>query len=310
MLLPDHWPAYISWSTYEENQTRLDANRSKHKGVPRGGPSLLAGILFCGRCGHRMVTCYRNNGRDLRYDRTHDQINHGAPHCQSLSGGALDVLVTSLMLEVCVLRRSRSACSWPRMSSWSGRGGIASGRCAWSRQTTRSSAPSGNMMLSSRRTGSSPAPWSSAGTPHGGRGRPRRSRRRPAPAPPQLTPADREAIRALAEDIPGLWWAATTTAAERKQIARLLLERVEVTVAGVSENAEVVVLGRRAAEPARAGPLGAAPSSSHVTPSCSPASVACRRKGCVRRRSPARCRRMAGGRRTVRASPRAVSGGC
>jgi excisionase family DNA binding protein len=44
----------------------------------------------------------------------------------------------------------------------------------------------------------------------------------------------------LAEDIPGLWRAATTTAAERKQIARLLLERVEVTVAGVSENAEVV----------------------------------------------------------------------
>ena len=93
MLLPDRWPAYITWSTYEENQTRLSANRSKHKGVPRGGPSLLAGILFCGRCGHRMVTCYRNNGRDLRYDCTHDQINHGAPHCQSLSGGPLDALV-------------------------------------------------------------------------------------------------------------------------------------------------------------------------------------------------------------------------
>ena len=100
VLLPDRWPAYISWSTYEENQTRFDANRSKHKGVPRGGPSLLAGILFCGRCGHRMVTCYRNNGRDLRYDCTHDQINHGAPHCQSLSGGTLDALVTGLVLEV------------------------------------------------------------------------------------------------------------------------------------------------------------------------------------------------------------------
>ena len=55
--LPDRWPAYISWSSDEENQKRLDADRSKHKGVPRGGPSLLAGILFCGRCGHRMVTC-------------------------------------------------------------------------------------------------------------------------------------------------------------------------------------------------------------------------------------------------------------
>ena len=47
-----------------------------------------------------MVTCYRNNGRDLRYDCTHEQINHGTPHCQSLSGGTLDALVTDLILEV------------------------------------------------------------------------------------------------------------------------------------------------------------------------------------------------------------------
>jgi hypothetical protein len=40
--------------------------------------------------------------------------------------------------------------------------------------------------------------------------------------------------------VPALWHAATTTAAERKEIVRLLLERVEVTVAGLSEQAEVI----------------------------------------------------------------------
>jgi hypothetical protein len=48
--------------------------------------------------------------------------------------------------------------------------------------------------------------------------------------PSQLSEQQREAIRRLAADLPALWQAATTTAGERKQIARLLLERVTVVV--------------------------------------------------------------------------------
>src|SRR3982751_5861906 len=47
-----------------------------------------------------MVTCYRNDGRDLRFECTRDQVNRGGPRCQSLSGGALDELVAGLVLEV------------------------------------------------------------------------------------------------------------------------------------------------------------------------------------------------------------------
>jgi hypothetical protein len=70
----------------EENQRRLMANRSKHKGVPRGGPSLLAGLLYCGRCGSRMVTCYRSNGRDLRYDCTRAALLTARNHHRVGSG--------------------------------------------------------------------------------------------------------------------------------------------------------------------------------------------------------------------------------
>src|SRR6195952_5711832 len=52
---------------YEENQWQLMVNQNKHKGVPRGGPSLLAGLLYCGRCGSRMVNCYPHNRRDPPY---------------------------------------------------------------------------------------------------------------------------------------------------------------------------------------------------------------------------------------------------
>ena len=73
-VLPDRWPAYIAWSTYEENQKRLNANRSKHKGVPRGGLP-ARGILHCSRCS-RMVTCYlaQRAGPALRVHARSDQL--------------------------------------------------------------------------------------------------------------------------------------------------------------------------------------------------------------------------------------------
>jgi len=55
-----------------------------------------------------------------------------------------------------------------------------------------------------------------------------------------LTPDEQVAIRRLAEDIPTLWTAPTTTAADRQAIARLMLERVVITVAGTSEKVAVV----------------------------------------------------------------------
>ena len=54
VLLPDRLPAYISWEQYERNLARLRANQARADaiGAVRGGPSLLAGLVVCGRCGH------------------------------------------------------------------------------------------------------------------------------------------------------------------------------------------------------------------------------------------------------------------
>ena len=49
-------------------------------------------------------------------------------------------------------------------------------------------------------------------------------------APPRPTDEDAQAIRALAADLPALWHADTTAAADRRRIARLLLDRVTVNV--------------------------------------------------------------------------------
>lgn len=54
-----------------------------------------------------------------------------------------------------------------------------------------------------------------------------------------LTEPEREAIRQLAADIPALWAAPTTTAADRKEIVRQVVERVDVDVQGTSEQVRV-----------------------------------------------------------------------
>jgi hypothetical protein len=58
-------------------------------------------------------------------------------------------------------------------------------------------------------------------------------------APVRLSEADRQAIRVLASDLPALWQAPTTTPADRKRVARLLLERVVATVDKKSERVDV-----------------------------------------------------------------------
>ena len=58
-------------------------------------------------------------------------------------------------------------------------------------------------------------------------------------APGRLSGDDERAIRSLAADLPAVWRAATTTPAERQQIARLLIERVKVQVDKSSERVAV-----------------------------------------------------------------------
>ena len=59
--------------------------------------------------------------------------------------------------------------------------------------------------------------------------------------PRGLSTSEREQIRAWARDLPGLWRAATTTAADHQRIVRLLVQEVVVTVRGESERVDVTI---------------------------------------------------------------------
>ncbi|HLB77030.1 MAG TPA: hypothetical protein VJO72_08360 [Candidatus Dormibacteraeota bacterium] len=55
VLLPDRIPASMSWEQCERNRRQREANTQAGLGVLRSGPSLLSGLVGCGRCGRRMA---------------------------------------------------------------------------------------------------------------------------------------------------------------------------------------------------------------------------------------------------------------
>jgi hypothetical protein len=76
--------------------------------------------------------------------------------------------------------------------------------------------------------------------------------------PRRLTPEELDRIRALAADIPSLWNATDTPAADRKEIVCALVDRVTMTVRGNSEHAMLCIpwIGGMLTERALRRPIG------------------------------------------------------
>ena len=106
VLIPDHHPGFIDWATYEANTARLRSNwrppRGTGGGAPREGSALLQGRLRCGKCGRMMQTGYSGTrGNCPRYlcGRA-KQLYGGERGCQSLGGRRLENRVLEEMFAV------------------------------------------------------------------------------------------------------------------------------------------------------------------------------------------------------------------
>jgi len=106
VLLKDHHAAYISWERYLENQRMLTSNRTKSHpancGAARKGSALLAGLLRCARCGHKLHVGYRGqDGHAPRYYCLSGNKEQGKPSCLSFGGMRVDQAVVDVVLEAC-----------------------------------------------------------------------------------------------------------------------------------------------------------------------------------------------------------------
>lgn len=245
VLLEGRCPAYITPERFWTNQQRLEANcaRANTAGAVREGPSLLGGILICGRCRQRMLVSYNGQGSRLRYSCSRAAIEYAAPVCQGLAGRVLDELIADQILTAltpAALELSLAAAEDLEQERaqlhrhWQQQLERARYQAERARRQYDATEPENRLVAREleRR-------WEE--TLKEQRRLEEEYTRFCRTQPTVLSDAERQQIRSLAQELPALWQAATTTAAERQQIVRLLIEEVAVTVQGQSEQVEVLI---------------------------------------------------------------------
>jgi DNA invertase Pin-like site-specific DNA recombinase len=245
VLLEGRCPAYITPERFWANQARLEANRARAEsaGAIRHGPSLLGGLLACGRCGRRLTVAYSGRASRLRYSCGRAASDYAEPRCQGLAGGPLDDLVATQVLAALEpaalelslaaaadLEQERARLHQVRQHELE-RARYEAGRA---RRQYDAVEPENRLVAREleRR-------WEEALKEQ------RRLEEEYARfcrnQPAEVTAAEREQIRALARDLPALWLAPTTTPADRQRVVRLLVEEVTVQVQGESERVAVAI---------------------------------------------------------------------
>ena len=104
VLLPEHHPGFIDWTTFQANQARIDSNihPEPHKagGALREGSALLQGIATCGHCGRRLRTHYRGRNSTPGYHCAgKDLVNGRGLYCLNVGGLSIDQTVADAFLD-------------------------------------------------------------------------------------------------------------------------------------------------------------------------------------------------------------------
>lgn len=227
------YPAYISWETYLANRKRLQKNRSAygHEGAPGKGKALLQGIIVCGRCGRHMGVGYSGSkGEPPVYRCSADAHEYGGPNCQEVRGPGIDAAVEQLLLDALEPDRivlALDALEQLELESksldkqWQLR--LERVRFEAQRAQRQYSAvePENRMVARSleqiweeklravEAVEQDYARW-----------------RKENHA--EITAEDRQAILTIGENLPGIWYAPTTTMADRKHLLRLVVKEVIV----------------------------------------------------------------------------------
>jgi DNA invertase Pin-like site-specific DNA recombinase len=240
----DRLPAYISWERYLANQERLRQNRPRMdtQGAPRQGEALLGGLLRCGGCGCRLQPSYGRSSRPRYQCERH--LQKGIPAtCHGLVASQVDALVAqqvmralepaSLELSVRALaevekERAALARHWQQRLERARYDGREAER------RYRAVDPENRLVARTleRR-------WEEALAAERSLADEYDHFRQEQPL--RLSEEERRRIAALAADIPRLWHAPQTTAADRKAIVRHVVDEVVVQVKQGSEYTDVTI---------------------------------------------------------------------
>ena len=235
VLIRDHHQGLISWERFEQIQKQLMANTTKagmnEPGPAREGTALLQGLAYCGRCGRRMTVAYGGNGQRLQFVCRSQWNKRGTDFfCQVVGGRKIEETVVRLFLNavepasvevaLCALdglrqEHERAAGHWnQRIEHAEYEAEHARGRYQAVDATNRLVATE----LERR--------WNDAlaivaNVRQEAQERLKQFR--------QLSELERQRVRSMAQDVPRIWTAASTSPRDKKRLLRAAIERVVIT---------------------------------------------------------------------------------
>lgn len=245
VLLRDRLPAYISWDQYLANQEHLKQNRALHdtQGAPKRGAALLQGLIVCGKCGHRMSTRYKARQRPAYFCNEYWRSDL-QECCGRITASTLDDLVVRELLralEPAAVELSLRAIENVEQErqrlheQWRQKLERVQHEVGRAERQYHAVEPENRLVARTLE-----ARWEEALKKQ--RELEEEYHRFLAKLPATLSATDRERIQALSQNVPSLWYAAATTALDRKQIVRCLVERVVVVVDQATELTDVTIV--------------------------------------------------------------------
>ena len=237
VLLVQHHDGYVDWEQFENNQLRLDKNRTGAKtlipgGAVREGAALLQGLLMCGKCGRRLSVRYGGNGGMYPTYLCGSRHREGrsTKDCMSVRCDPLDAAVaeqvldalqpTELELAMNVLQNLEGR-DQVLMHQWKMRVERAEYEAALAERRYREADPSNRLVTSTVERW-----WNEALL------RAEEMKRQYVEVQhrtAQVVTAEQKAeVMALAREVPRLWNAPSTSAKDRKRMLRLLIKDITV----------------------------------------------------------------------------------
>jgi len=234
VVLHNRYPAYVTWEVFVAIQKRLLQNQARYRvhriGPPRKGQALLQGIAVCAHCGARMRLRYSGSqGEFPVYTCTYAHEHSGVVgHCQEVRALTLDAEVERLLLEALAPDRLHIALATLEQvqhedallrKQWQLRRERARYEAERARRQYDAVEPENRLVARTLEGLWEEKLRAAEQIEHEYEAWVRRHQL-------TVTPADRQEILALAENLPAAWMASTTTPADRKQILRLLIDTV------------------------------------------------------------------------------------
>jgi len=238
VFIPNHHEGYIDWTTYEANRARIATNNHPRphqpgSGAVREGGALLQGLAVCGRCGRKLLTHYTGRTSSPSYHCVGDAIaNARSAYCLNIGGTQVDEAVARAMLttleplgvKAAIAAAERlEADHHSALSQW--RLTVERASYEVQRAERRYRAVDPENRLVARGLESEWEKWLRELD-----GAKAELRRREALQPTTLSDRERQRLLALGADLHSVWEAPTTSARDKKELLRTVLEEVIVTV--------------------------------------------------------------------------------